>query len=149
MQDTLIVSGGAAGRLSTWGISTGDASPYDALLKGLVFADTCAAVPLLLGSQLIKDQQSSPALSPDLALYAGTNVLRKLGVYNGSLVEVKNPRSCYIIAAEALGYGIFPTLAPSSLGPLAQICGCLMHCDWLEDRLLSVHWGILDHQARQ
>ena len=88
MQSPLIVSGDAAGRLSTWRINAGVTSPFDGVLRSLVPACVCTTVPFVVGNQVIADLRTTPILNPDLALYASTSVLRRLGVYSGTLVEV-------------------------------------------------------------
>lgn len=86
----VLVSGSAAERLHTWtSVSKPDSQPLGLLAKSLVAAEVTAALPAILGPQFLSDQRLDKPVSRDLALYAGIQLLRKLGVYNGSVVEVR------------------------------------------------------------
>lgn len=65
--------------------------------------EVACEVPQTLGTQLTLDHQSQSPLSPDIALYASIAVIRSLGVYAGSLVQVnlniKAARTEYLVSA--------------------------------------------------
>ena len=89
----MIVAGGIADRINAWGLTGSPKPHYDSqnTLNSGVRVEICAALPLLLGRIPTSDFRSSGQLSCHLAVFASADVLRRLGVYNGALVQVGFP----------------------------------------------------------
>lgn len=128
MTASLIVAGDAAERLKSWGLQA-TASPPTGVHQRFrnpveLPAEVCAFIPTLVNATFDGSQRDLPPLNRNLALYATTTVLRKLGLYDGSVVEV---RQCHEGAA-GLSRPETPSADRKCAVDVPQLCASICWC---------------------